>query len=171
VAQAARNGGGPEALRRRPPPGRHPRLSTEHRAQLPALLARGVQAFGFRGEVWTAKCVAEVIWRTFGVRYHRDHVSRLLRQCGWSPQQPMSAPRSAMMRRSSTGTTSGGQRSKKASGEGATIVWVDESGFYLLPLAMRTWAPKGQTPVLHVKLTHDHLATMSGITFDGRLFL
>jgi transposase len=33
--------------------------------------------------------VADVIRGTFGVRYHRDHVSRLLRQLGWSRQQPV----------------------------------------------------------------------------------
>ena len=36
---------------------------------------------------------------------------------------------------------------------------------------MRTGAPRGQTPLLRVKLTRDHLAAMSGITLDGRLFL
>ncbi len=36
---------------------------------------------------------------------------------------------------------------------------------------MRTWAPRGQTPILHVPLTHDHLAAISGITLDGRLYL
>ncbi len=60
---------------------------------------------------------------------------------------------------------------KKASAEGRTIVWVDHSGFYLLPMAVRTWAPCGQTPVLRVPLTHDHLAAISGITADGRLFM
>lgn len=60
---------------------------------------------------------------------------------------------------------------KKADDEGYTIVWVDESGFYLLPLAVRTWAPRGQTPVLRVPLTHDHLSVISGITLDGRLFM
>lgn len=60
---------------------------------------------------------------------------------------------------------------KKAVDEGRTIVWVDQSGFYLLPLAVRTWAPCGQTPVLRVPLTHDHLAAISGITPDGRLFM
>lgn len=60
---------------------------------------------------------------------------------------------------------------KKAADEGYTIVWVDESGFYLLPHAVRTWAPKGETPVLRVKLTHDHLSAISGITFDGRLVM
>ena len=47
----------------------------------------------------------------------------------------------------------------------------DEEGFYLLPMAVRTWAPRGQTPVLRVPLTHDHLSAISGITPDGRLFL
>jgi transposase len=67
------------------------------------------------------------------------------------------------------GTLAGAQ--KRAEAEGRTIVWVDESGFYLLPLAVRTWAPRGQTPLLRVKLTRDHLSAMSGITLDGRLFL
>jgi transposase len=60
---------------------------------------------------------------------------------------------------------------KKASAEGFTIVWIDESGFYLLPLAVRTWAPCGQTPVLTVPLTHDHLSAIGGITPQGRLLL
>jgi transposase len=55
--------------------------------------------------------------------------------------------------------------------EGYTVVWVDESGFYLLPHAERTWAPKGATPVLRVKLTHDHLSALSGITLEGRLYM
>ena len=80
----AREAGGVAGLARQPPPGLTPRLSQEQRAQIPALLARGAEAHGFRGEVWTAQRVAEVICRTFGVRYHRDHVSRLLRQLGWS---------------------------------------------------------------------------------------
>src|SRR5258706_802130 len=60
---------------------------------------------------------------------------------------------------------------KKAVDEGRTIVWVDQSGFYLLPMAVRTWAPCGRTPVLRVPLTHDHLAAIGGLTPDGRLFL
>ena len=60
---------------------------------------------------------------------------------------------------------------KKATDEGRTVVWVDPSGFSLLPMAVRTWAPKDQTPVLRVPLTRDHLSAISGITADGRLFL
>src|SRR5690348_11562555 len=59
----AREGGGMEALRRRPAPGRRPKLTPAQRAQLPALLARGAEAFGFRGQVWTCQRVAVVIRR------------------------------------------------------------------------------------------------------------
>src|SRR5260370_329533 len=60
---------------------------------------------------------------------------------------------------------------KKAADEGRTVVWVDPSGCSLLPLAVRTWAPCGQTPIWRVPLTHDHLAASSGSTANGRLFL
>jgi hypothetical protein len=60
---------------------------------------------------------------------------------------------------------------KEAVAEGATIIWVDESAFYLPPPAVRTWAPRGQTPHLVVKQSKDHLSAMSGVTLDGRLFL
>ncbi len=36
---------------------------------------------------------------------------------------------------------------------------------------MRTYAPGGQTPVLKVKLTRDHLWAMGGLTLDGRLVM
>jgi transposase len=38
-------------------------------------------------------------------------------------------------------------------------------------MAVRTYAPKGQTPTLQVKLTHDHLSAMGGITPEGRIFM
>jgi transposase len=37
---------------------------------------------------------------------------------------------------------------KKGHDLGATIVFVDESGFSLRPSVRRTWAPKGQTPII-----------------------
>src|SRR5829696_8859480 len=45
--------GGIEALHSRPPPGPTARLTADQLAQLPSLLARGAEAFGFIGEVWT----------------------------------------------------------------------------------------------------------------------
>jgi transposase len=81
--------GGVDALRRRPPPGASRRLSPEQLTRLPALLQRGAEAFGFRGQVWTRARVAVVIRFEFGVSYHAVHVGRLLKAIRWSPQKPM----------------------------------------------------------------------------------
>ncbi len=61
--------------------------------------------------------------------------------------------------------------SSKAQSERRTIVWVDEAAFYPLPAVVRTYAPRGETPILHALLTHDHLSVISGLTLDGRLLL
>jgi transposase len=84
---------GVDALRRHPAPGPRPKLTAEQLAQVPALLDHGPEAYGFRGQVWTCKRVAEVLRRTFGVAYHPAHVSRLLHAMRHSVQQPR--PRAA----------------------------------------------------------------------------
>ena len=51
-------------------------------------------------------------------------------------------------------------------------MFVDQSGFYLLPAVVRTsYAPIGQTPVLREELSRDHLSAMSGITLEGKLLM
>jgi len=47
-------------------------------------------------------------------------------------------------------------------------VFADESGFRLLPMRVRTWALRGQTPRLSVPLNPKHLSVMGGMTLDGR---
>ena len=64
-----------------------------------------------------------------------------------------------------------GTGEKKAAQEGRTIVFIDEAGFYLLPGVVRTYAPRGQTPILRVPLTRDHLSAISAITPQGKLFM
>jgi hypothetical protein len=60
---------------------------------------------------------------------------------------------------------------KGAMKEGRTIVFADQSGFYLLPGVVRTYAPIGETPVLTENLTRDHLSAMSAITLEGKLYM
>ena len=80
---------GVEALRRHPAPGRQPKVSPEQLAQVPAILAKGAEAFGFRGQVWTTGRVAAVMKRELGVSYHPAHWSRLLRSLKHSVQKPV----------------------------------------------------------------------------------
>ncbi len=79
---------GPDALRPKPAPGRPPRVTARQRAKLLTLLLKGATAHGFSTDLWTLPRVAEVIARTFGVRYHPAHVWKILRGEGWSCQKP-----------------------------------------------------------------------------------
>jgi transposase len=80
--------GGKDALRHQPPPGATSKLTAEQLAALPAILAKGAEAYGFRGAVWTRARVRQVIEDVFQVSYHVDHMSYLLDKIGWSLQKP-----------------------------------------------------------------------------------
>jgi transposase len=69
-------------------PGRPPKLTKRQRQHLVRLLLQGSLAHGYRTDLWTTARVAEVIARHFGIRYHPDHVGRLLHALHWSPQKP-----------------------------------------------------------------------------------
>lgn len=69
-------------------PGRPPRLSLAQKRRLVRLIAKGPLAHGYKTDIWTCDRVRQLIWREFRVRYHRDHVGRLLHQLGLSPQKP-----------------------------------------------------------------------------------
>jgi transposase len=80
--------GGRDALKPRPTPGRPPRLTHKQRARLLRYLLEGALAHGYRTDLWTTLRMAQLIEGKFGVRYHRDHVGRLLHSLGWSCQKP-----------------------------------------------------------------------------------
>jgi transposase len=163
--------GGPEALRARAAPGRPPKLSQTQGRSIPEFLWHGPEAYGFRGQVWTCARIARVIEQEFGVRYHKDHVGRLLKGMGWTPQQPI---RRAIQRdegairrwRDETWP----ELLRRARRERRALVFEDESGFYLLPGVVKTYAPEGLTPVLREKQTRDHLSVMGGMTPEGRVY-
>jgi transposase len=70
-----------------------------------------------------------------------------------------------------TGALAGNK--KKALQQRRTIVFVDESGLSERPHRVRTWAPRGQTPVLQYSFNWKCLSAMAGITvwnFYFRLF-
>jgi transposase len=54
--------------------------------------------------------------------------------------------------------------------EDRTIVTVDEAGFYMMPTAVRTYAPAGETPELKASAKRDRLSAISAITPEGKLY-
>jgi transposase len=163
--------GGPEALRAHPSPGAPPKLSAAQRAQIPEFLWHGAEAYGFRGDVWTCARIAQVIEAELGVRYHKGHVGKLLRELGWTPQVPI---RRALQRdEEAIGRWLAEvwpELRRRARRERRVLVFEDEAGFYLLPGGVRTYAPEARTPVLHEVQTRDHLSVMGGMTPEGKVY-
>ena len=86
--KAAHRKRGAKGIEARPTPGRPPKLDSRQRARLERLLLKGARKAGYESDLWTCPRIAGVIFEQFGVVYHRDHIGRLLRTLGWSPQRP-----------------------------------------------------------------------------------
>ena len=54
---------------------------------------------------------------------------------------------------------------KNAEKRGQTIIFIDESGLSERPTRVRTWAPRGQTPVLQYSFSWHQLSAIAGVTF------
>lgn len=80
--------GGAEALTAVPHPGRASFLSDDQKEDLVERLVEGARSQGFDNDLWTCPRVKLLIEREYGVSYHVDHVSRLLRSLGFTPQKP-----------------------------------------------------------------------------------
>lgn len=80
--------GGEKALQVRPSPGRPRKLPASQRRRLVRLLLKGARAHGYGTDLWTTARIAEVIERHLGVKYHPDHVGRLMHSLGWTHQKP-----------------------------------------------------------------------------------
>jgi transposase len=84
----ARRQGGIGALQVRFSPGRPLKLAASQRKRLVRLLLKGPVAQGYRTNLWTTARIAETVEREFSVRYHPDHIGRLMHSLGWTPQKP-----------------------------------------------------------------------------------
>ena len=108
----------------------------------------GAVAHGFAGNLWTLDRITEVIWRLTGVRHHPVQVWRPSPSVAGACNAHAAGPPSATRPRSTTGWRSSGRGSKGARRRRAWVVFLDESGISLTPVVCRTWAPRGQPPVL-----------------------
>lgn len=168
---AARTGGA-TALHSHLAHGRHSKLTPEQKWLIPDFLWHGAEAYGFRGDFWNCARVAQVLRWEFGVTYSASHVCRLLRSIGWTRQVPITR---AIQRDENVIAQWRMQAwpalKRAAISEGRKLVLLDESGFYLLPTKVKTYAPKGWTPVLHNRQGRDHLSVMGAMTPGGDIYM
>jgi transposase len=84
---------GAAGLRVRLAAGGAPKLDRRQRVGLRRRLVAGALVQGFTTDLWTCPRIAQLIERTYGVRYHVDHIPYVMRSLGFSVQKPESRAR------------------------------------------------------------------------------
>ena len=80
----------PEGLAAKPHPGAHVKLNEKQLGELEAFLKQGALAHGWSTDLWTAKRVAQLVKRCFGIKYHPEGLRLLLKnRLGWTSQKPV----------------------------------------------------------------------------------
>jgi transposase len=78
--------GGLAALEKGPYPGRSPKLTEAQFEELGRIIEQGPESVGLDSGVWTAPLAVELVNRLFGVKYHPDHMRKILKRLGSSVQ-------------------------------------------------------------------------------------
>ena len=79
---------GDEGLKAKPTPGRPRFLTDQQERQVLRWLAESPTAHGFDTDLWTARRVAELIHKEFGVRFHPNYLREWLTKRNFTPQKP-----------------------------------------------------------------------------------
>ncbi|WP_412030365.1 IS630 family transposase [Deinococcus yunweiensis] len=159
---------GEDALRASRATGRPQHLTAAQQDEIGAMIDGDPRSHGFETSGWTIPKIRYMIGVTYGVWLDRAHLSRILRRWGFTYQRP--ALRAVERHEDDIATWVRVQREAlgKKIAEGATVVFLDESGFSLNTTKVRTWGRCGQTPILPTKLRWEHLSVIGAITTGGQ---
>jgi len=157
-------------LASKPPSGAKLRLSDAQLQHLDQLLRQGASAHGFPNELWTANRVAQLIQARFGVRYHPEHVRKLLKKrLHYSSHKPQRRARERNDKEVERWKADEFPRIvREAYRRNAHVAFLDESGFMLQPLVRRTLAPRGQRVILRCSAAHDRISAISCVTLSPK---
>lgn len=128
--------------------------------------------------LWTREAVQMLIEQKTGVRYSLQHVGRLLRRWGFTPQKPVRKAWEQDAKAVEYWISEEYPKIRsKARKQGAEIHWGDEMSMRSDHQAGRSWGRKGQTPVIpgtgkrftsHMVSTITNRGTLRFMVFHGR---
>ena len=81
---------GKEGLASKPIPGRPPKMTKQQRNRLGKWIGHGAyNYFGLSNIWWTQRLVAKQIKRRFAIKYHPNHIYKMLRRMGYHREDRM----------------------------------------------------------------------------------
>jgi transposase len=167
--------GGREALavQRKRRPGPHELISDEERAVLfQAMADYTPEQLLIGGPLWTRPLVAELVRMVTGVVMTERGVGKWLRRHGFSPQRPdRRSYRQDQEKVAAWLEEEYPAIAARAKTENAVVAWADQCGLRsdTAPPG-RSWAPRGQTPVVRVNGRRFKVNIMSAIASRGTLY-
>jgi transposase len=126
------------------------RLTGDEARQVRGWIAEGTpDRLGLPFALWTSRAVRELVERRFGTRLGLSTVPLYLRRWGLTPQKPLTRAEE----RSPAAVTAWLERdypatARRAKAAKAVIYWGDETGLSNQDQVGRSWAPRGETPVV-----------------------
>jgi hypothetical protein len=104
----------------------------------------------------------------WGVSYHPSQVWRILRASDWTCQKPERRARERDEAAIARWRRVDWPRIKKSRKDRPQRAVPRETGLMLQPLVRRTWAPRGERPVMYCWDRRDRLSVIAGLTLSAR---
>jgi transposase len=166
--------GGVKALRDKPggrKVGEHRRLTAEQEAQIQKLICdKTPDQLKLPYALWSRAAVAQLIVERFGIRLPVRTMGTYLSRWGFTPQKPI--------RRAYEQSPAAVRQwldtdypviARRAKAEGAEIHWGDETGLRSDDVRGRSFAPRGETPVIRINSKREGLSVISTVTNKGQM--
>jgi len=161
---------GKKALSSTKSTGRPSKLTQQEINELLTFFENDAMQYGFETPLWTCKKIQKIVKQRFDKKIHTTNIMRWIKKSNITNQKPQ--------RRAS-------QRDEKAVEKWLVEEWpkikahrrrwhamlyfLDEAGISLTPVMGKTWAPKGQTPIIKVTGKRGGLCVTSAISPAGKL--
>jgi len=168
-AKASGRGRGARVLRSTTGTGRPRTLTGKQERQLFIWInGKNPRQYGFDFALWTRALVQALIQEKFNARLSLASVGTLLARLGLTPQKPLQRA----YQRDAVAVARWQQETfpaiaRQARQEHAEIYFWDESGFRADAVQGRTWAAKGQTPVVSVPGQRQSISAASAVNSKG----
>jgi len=152
--------------------GRKAKLRKAQKKEMYDMIVSGPEANGFDCGVWNTAMIDELIFRKFGVRYNPRYLSTVLKKMGLSYQKAgfitdrVDEEKYRQERKKWLQET-WPTLLKKAKQDKAIILFGDEVSFAMWGSLSRTWAPRGQQPLVKTKGVRKGLKMYGVIEFEG----
>lgn len=163
--------GGFAALKVKMAPGRERKLTQKQEHRLFQVMRKKTpEQFGFDSMLWTRAIVAKVIKKLFSVTFALQSISRVLARLSITFQKPIrrayQCDPKAVKKWQEEALP---EIESQASAARASLYYGDESTVRADHLSGKTWAPRGQTPVVETTGTRCSINVVSAISKRGDL--